>query len=135
MAASFGSAVTHTLEGAEEDRLWGWIHTSNRSVLARHRNAMVLYTHLAIQNVGPALQAKARVAPDYTMILPPSAGRQPVTWFGIDAIGGGSAFRHAVCQLRFGVSWDAAPGSSAEVAHCPTEAKPHFDVWAPRRQT
>src|SRR5947209_10439625 len=63
-----GSAVTRTLEGVEEEQFWGWISHFEQSVLARHRNAMVLYTHLAIQNVGPALQALQRVAADYNMI-------------------------------------------------------------------
>src|SRR5258708_14313212 len=73
-ARELGSAVTHTLAGAEEDKFWGWISHFEQSVLARRRNAMMLYTHLAIQNVGPALQAMQRVAPDYTMI-PAAVGR------------------------------------------------------------
>src|SRR6185312_10312603 len=48
-ARELGSAVAHTLEGAEEERYWSWISHFEQSVLARHRNAMVIYTHLTIQ--------------------------------------------------------------------------------------
>ena len=73
-ARELGSAVTRTLTGAEEEQFWQWISHFEQSVLSRHRNALVLYTHLAIQNVGPALQALQRVAPDYNMI-PAAVGR------------------------------------------------------------
>src|SRR5690242_20000552 len=43
-ARELGSAVTRTLEGAAEAEFWGWISHFEESVLARHRNAMVLYT-------------------------------------------------------------------------------------------
>ncbi len=110
-ARELGSAVTRTLEGAEEDKLWSWISHFEQSVLERHRNAMVLYTHLAIQNVGPALQALQRVAPDYNMI-PAAVGRAATgnSGAGIDAAVSGSAFSHAICQLRFRVARDAAAG-------------------------
>ena len=73
-ARELGSAVTRTLEGAAEEQFWAWISHFEQSVLARHRNAMVMYTHLPIQNVGPALQALERAAPDYNLI-PAAVGR------------------------------------------------------------
>jgi len=125
-----GSAVTRTLEGAEENRFWNWISHFEQSVLARHRNAMVMYTHLPIQNVGPALQALERTAPDYNLI-PAAVGRAAtgnlVLAFVPLSVDPPSAMQYANCVSAFrGL---LPPGSSAEVAQCPKEAKLHFDVW------
>jgi FAD/FMN-containing dehydrogenase len=129
-ARELGSAVTRTLAGAEEEQLWGWISHFEQSVLERHRNAMVLYTHLAIQNVGPALQALQRVAPDYNMI-PAAVGRAATGNLVLAlmplSVDPPSAMQYANCVSAFRGMLPA--GSSAEVAHCPKEAKPHFDVW------
>jgi hypothetical protein len=38
-----------------------------------------------------------------------------------------SAMQYANCVSAF--RGMLPPGSSAEVAYCPKEAKPHFDVW------
>jgi glycolate oxidase FAD binding subunit len=125
-----GSAATETLDGAHEEEFWGWISHFEQSVLARHRNAMVLYTHLAIQNVGPALQAMQRVAPDYNMI-PAAVGRAATGNLVLAlmplSVDPPSAMQYANCVSAF--RGMLPPGSSAEVAHCPTEAKLHFDIW------
>ncbi|HEY2393334.1 MAG TPA: FAD-binding oxidoreductase [Candidatus Angelobacter sp.] len=125
-----GSVVTRTLEGAAEDQLWNWISHFEQSVLARHRNAMVMYTHLAIQNVGPALQAFERAAPDYNLI-PAAVGRAAtgnlVLAFMPLSVDPPSAMQYANCVSAF--RGMLPPGSSAEVAQCPKEAKNHFDVW------
>ncbi len=129
-ARELGSAVTRTLEGAEKSSTGGWISHFEQSVLARHRNAMVMYTHLAIQSVGPALQAMQRVAPDYNLI-PAAVGRAAtgnlVLAFMPLSVDPPSAMQYANCVSAF--RGMLPPGSSAEVAHCPKEAKPHFDVW------
>jgi FAD/FMN-containing dehydrogenase len=129
-ARELGSAVTRTLEGEEENRFWKWVSHFEQSVLARHRNAMVMYTHLPIQNVGPALQALERTAPDYNLI-PAAVGRAGtgnlVLAFMPLSVDPPSAMQYANCVSAFrGL---LPPGSSAEVAQCPKEAKPHFDVW------
>jgi FAD/FMN-containing dehydrogenase len=125
-----GSAATETLEGAHEGEFWQWISHFEQSVLERHRNAMILYTHLAIQNVGPALQALQRVAPDYNMI-PAAVGRAATGNLVLAlmplSVDPPSAMQYANCVSAF--RGMLPPGSSAEVAHCPTEAKPHFDIW------
>jgi FAD/FMN-containing dehydrogenase len=91
---------------------------------------MVLYTHLAIQNVGPALQAMQRVAPDYNMI-PAAVGRAATGNLVLAlmplSVDPPSAMQYANCVSAF--RGMLPPGSSAEVAHCPTEAKHHFDIW------
>jgi glycolate oxidase FAD binding subunit len=129
-ARELGSAVTRTLEGAAEEEFWGWISHFEQSVLARHRNAMVLYTHLPIQNVGPALQALQRVAPDYNLI-PAAVGRAAtgnlVLALMALSVDPPSAMQYANCVSALRGMLPA--GSSAEVAQCPTEAKLHFDVW------
>jgi glycolate oxidase FAD binding subunit len=129
-AAELGSAVTRTLDGAAEQQYWAWFSGFEHAVLARHRNAMVLYTHLAIQSVGPAIQALERTAPDYNFI-PAVLGRAAtgnlVMAFMPLSVDPPSAMQYANCVSAFrGL---LPPGSSAEVAHCPQEAKLHFDVW------
>jgi glycolate oxidase FAD binding subunit len=129
-ARELGPAVTRTLEGAAEERFWSWISHFEQSVLARHRNAMVMYTHLPIQSVGPALQALERAAPDYNLI-PAAVGRAAtgnlVLAFVPLSVDPPSAMQFANCVSAFrGL---LPPGSSAEVAQCPKEAKLHFDVW------
>jgi FAD/FMN-containing dehydrogenase len=125
-----GAAVTSTLEGAEEEQFWSWITHFEHSVLARHRNAMVIYTHLAIQSVGAALQALERAAPDYNLI-PAAVGRAATGHLVLAlmplSVDPPSAMQYANCVSAFrGL---LPPGSSAEVAQCPVEAKLHFDVW------
>ncbi|HZD94637.1 MAG TPA: FAD-linked oxidase C-terminal domain-containing protein, partial [Candidatus Sulfotelmatobacter sp.] len=129
-ARELGGAVTRTLEGTAEEQFWKWISHFEGSVLARHRNAMVLHTHLAIQSVGPALQALERAAPDYNLI-PAAVGRAAtgnlVLAFVPLAVDPPSAMQYANCVSGF--RGMLPPGSSAEVAQCPIEAKLHFDVW------
>lgn len=129
-ARELGPALTRTLDGPEEEKFWKHISHFEQSVLARHRNAMVIYTHLAIQSVGPALQALERAAPDYNLI-PAAVGRAAtgnlVLAFIPLSVDPPSAMQYANCVSAFRGMLPA--GSSAEVAQCPTEAKLHFDVW------
>jgi glycolate oxidase FAD binding subunit len=129
-ARELGLAVTRTLEGPAEEQFWGWISHFEQNVLARHRNAMVLYTHLAIQSVGPALQALQRVAPDYNLI-PAAVGRAATGNLVLAlmplSVDPPSAMQYANCVSALRGMLPA--GSSAEVAYCPIEAKHHFDVW------
>jgi glycolate oxidase FAD binding subunit len=125
-----GSAITRTLEGAAEQSYWSWVSEFEYAVLARHQNAMVMYTHLSIQNVGPAIQAFEHVAQDFNFI-PAVLGRAAtgnlVMAFLPLSVDPPSAMQYANCVSA---TRAALPqGSSAEVAHCPKEAKPHFDVW------
>ena len=129
-ARELGGAITRTLEGGEEEKFWQHISHFEESVLERHRNAMVIHTHLAIQGVGPALQALERAAPDYNLI-PAAVGRAAtgnlVLAFIPLSVDPPSAMQYANCVSAFRGMLPA--GSSAEVAQCPKEAKPHFDVW------
>jgi glycolate oxidase FAD binding subunit len=131
-AKELGLAVTHTLDGAAEEQFWRWVSNFECSVLRRHRNAMVMYTHLTIQGVGPALNALEKAAPDYNFI-PAVVGRAAtgnlVLAFVPLSVDPPSAMQYANCVSAF--RGMLPPGSSAEVAHCPKEAKPHFDVWGP----
>ncbi len=129
-ARDLGSAVTRALDGAAEQQFWAWVSGFEYAALARHRNAMIMYTHLSIQNVGPAIQALERVAPDYNFI-PAVLGRAAtgnlILAFIPLSVDPPSAMQYANCVSAF--RGMLPPGSSAEVAHCPKEAKPHFDVW------
>jgi glycolate oxidase FAD binding subunit len=131
-ARELGSAVTCSLEGPAqgEDQLWSWLSQFEHAVLGRHRNAMVVHTRLAIQNVGPALVALERAAPDFNFVAA-AVGRAAtgnlVLAFIPLSVDPPSAMQYANCVSAFrGL---LPPGSSAEVAHCPKEAKVHFDVW------
>ena len=129
-AKELGAAVTRTLEGSAEEQFWAWVSNFEYSVLGRHRNAMVMYTHLTIQGVGPALKAFEKAAPDYNFI-PAVLGRAAtgnlVAAFVPLSVDPPSAMQYANCVSAFRGMLPA--GSSAEVAHCPKEAKLHFDVW------
>jgi len=129
-ARELGSAVTRSLEGAAETQFWSWIANFEQTVLARHRNAMVMYTHMAIQSVAPALQAFERAALDHSLI-PAAVGRAAtgnlVLAFMPLSVDPPSAMQYANCVSAFRGMLPA--GSSAEVVQCPLEAKPHFDVW------
>jgi glycolate dehydrogenase FAD-binding subunit len=129
-AKELGSAVTRTLDGAAEAQFWAWVSDFEYSVLRRHRNAMVMYTHLSIQGVGPALKAFEKAALDYNFI-PAVLGRAAtgnlVATFVPFSVDPPSAMQYVNCVSAF--RGMLPTGSSAEVAHCPKEAKPHFDVW------
>lgn len=129
-AKELGSGVTRTLEGAAEEQFWAWVSDFESSVLRRHRNAMVMYTHLTIQAVEPALEAMEKAASDYNFI-PAALGRAAtgnlVLAFMPLSVDPPAAMQYANCASAF--RGMLPPGSSAEVAHCPKEAKPHFDVW------
>jgi glycolate oxidase FAD binding subunit len=129
-ASELSSAVTRELNGTEEETFWSWVSRFEYAVLNRHRNAMVMYSHLALQNVGPAIQALERAAPDYNFV-PAVLGRAAtgnlVMAFMPLSVDPPSAMQYANCASALRGMFP--PGSSAEVAHCPTEAKLHFDVW------
>lgn len=125
-----GSAVTREFEGEGEHQFWGWVSHFEHAVLGRHRNAMIIYTHLAIQDVAPAIAALDRVAPEFnflTAVLGRAATGNLVMALMPIPVDPPSAMQYANCVSAFrGL---LPPGSSAEVAHCPKEAKPYFDVW------
>ncbi|MGH9570509.1 MAG: FAD-linked oxidase C-terminal domain-containing protein, partial [Candidatus Angelobacter sp.] len=80
--------------------------------------------------IGPAIQALERVATDYNFI-PAVLGRAAtgnlVAAFMPLSVDPPSAMQYANCVSAF--RGMLPPACSAEVAHCPKEAKPHFDVW------
>jgi glycolate oxidase FAD binding subunit len=125
-----GPAVARELEGRAEDQYWSWVSHFEYSILQRHRNAMVIHSHVAIQNTGAAIQALERVAPDYNFI-PAMLGRAAtgnlVMGFVPLSVDPPSAMQYANCASAFRALLPA--GSSAMVRHCPKEAKGHFDVW------
>jgi FAD/FMN-containing dehydrogenase len=125
-----GERVSQELEGGAEEQYWMRVSHFEYSLLGRHRNALVIYTHVSIQNAGPAIQALERVAPDYSFI-PAMVGRAVsgnlIMGFIPLAVGPPSAMDYANCASAFRASLPA--GSSAIVRHCPKEAKGHFDVW------
>jgi glycolate oxidase FAD binding subunit len=125
-----GAAVARELQDASEEQFWLWVSQFEPAIISRHRNAMVLYTHLSIQNVGPAIQALERAAPDYNFV-PAVLGRAATGNLVMAlmplSVDPPSVMQYANCASA--LRGLLPPGSSAEVAHCPKEAKLHFDVW------
>ena len=125
-----GSALARELEGEAEHQFWNWVSHFEYGVLGRHRNAMVIYTHLSIQNVGPAISALERTAPEFnflTAVVGRAATGNLVMALAPLPVDPPSAMQYANFVSAFrGL---LPPGSSAEVAHCPKEAKPYFNVW------
>lgn len=125
-----GAQIARELEGSAEEQYWSWVSHFEYGVLGRHRNALVIYTHVSIQNEKVAIEALERVAPDYNFV-PMMVGRAVsgnlIMGFAPLAVGPPSAMEYANCTSAFrGL---LAAGSSAIVRHCPKEAKGHFDVW------
>jgi glycolate oxidase FAD binding subunit len=127
-----GAAVTRELEGEGEKQFWRWVSHFESNVLGRHRNAMVMYTHLALKDVGPAIQALERAATEHNFI-PAALGRAAtgnlVLAFIPLIVDPPAAMQFSNCVAAFRAL--LPPGSSAEVAHCPKEAKAYVDVWGP----
>jgi FAD/FMN-containing dehydrogenase len=125
-----GAAVTKELEDATETQFWSWVSHFERSLLTRHRNAMMIYTHLTIQNVGAAIQALERCAPDHNFI-PAAVGRVAtgnlVLAFVPLSVDPPAAMQYANCVSAFRAL--LPQGSAAVVTQCPKEAKTYFDVW------
>ncbi len=125
-----GAAVTGELEGGPEKQFWRWVSQFEYNVLGRHRNAMVMYTHLALKDVAPAIQALERAATENNFI-PAVLGRAATGNLAVAFIPlpvdppPAAQFSNCVAAFRALLP----PGSSAEVAHCPKEAKPYLDVW------
>ncbi len=122
--------ASRELDGAAEEQFWRRISQFEYTILTRHQNAMVLYTHLPISGVGTVAQAVERIASDYNFI-PAVLGRAAtgnlIAAFMPLSVDPPSAMQYANCVSAFrGL---LPTGAAAEVAHCPKEAKPHFDVW------
>src|SRR5260370_21299993 len=85
---------------------------------------------MALKSVGRAIEGRGRAAPDYNFV-PAVLGRAAtgnlVMAFMPLSVDPPSAMQYANCASALRGMFP--PGSSAEVAHCPTEAKLHFDVW------
>lgn len=129
-AKELGSTVTRTLDGNDEAQFWSWISHFEYNVVKRHQNAMVIYSHLTIEGVAPALRAMQKTAQEHNFIaagLGRAATGNLVLAFMPLSVDPPSAMQYANCVSAF--RGMLPPGSSAEVAHCPKEAKPHFDLW------
>ena len=125
-----GAAVGRELEGAAEEQFWRWVAEFQNSMVARHRNAMIIYTHVTIQDVPAAVKALERAAPDLNFV-PAVVGRcstgNLVMGFVPLSVDPPSAMQYANCASEFrGL---LPNGSSAMVTQCPREAKGYFDVW------
>jgi glycolate oxidase FAD binding subunit len=125
-----GSDVVRELEGPPEAQFWSWVSQFESSLLQRHRNAMIVYTHATIQDVEAAARAVERAASDYNF-LPAMLGRAAtgtlIMGFVPLPVDPPAAMQYANCASAFRALLPQS--SSAIVMSCPKEAKAYFDVW------
>jgi glycolate dehydrogenase FAD-binding subunit len=125
-----GSAVSRELDGAAEEQFWTGVRQFEHSVLARHRNAMIVHTNVTLQHVETAVKALERAAPDYNFfpaLLGRAATGNLIAAFVPLAVDPPASMQYANCASAFRAL--LPPDSSAMVLYCPKEAKAHFDVW------
>lgn len=125
-----GSAIGRELQGGEEAEFWTGVSDFERSVAARHRNAMVLQVSVPPQAVAGALRGAEQAATQQNCLFT-AVGRAAIGTFVVAllplAVDPPSAmqFANAASALRSALP----PDGSAFVLRCPLEAKPHFAVW------
>jgi FAD/FMN-containing dehydrogenase len=128
--AELGSAVAREVDGEEDRELWRRVTEFPRVLFERSQNAMLVRVDVALQDVGPVLEATERAAIDNNFVCA-AVGR-----IGVGALLVGLApiaaeppsamqYVNAASFLR-GV---APRDGSAIVLRCPVEAKRHFSVW------
>jgi FAD/FMN-containing dehydrogenase len=122
--------TTRELQGEEEVRTWAAVSEFSETVMARHRNAMIVTLSVPIASVAGALAAAERAALDNNFLLA-AVGRAGVGSLILAFIpllvDPPSAMQYvaAVSAFRGSLPRDA----SAIVERCPREAKLHFSVW------
>jgi FAD/FMN-containing dehydrogenase len=122
--------TTRELQGEEEQRTWSAVSEFSETVMARHRNAMIVALSVPIASVAGALAAAERAALDNNFLLA-AVGRAGVGSMILAFIpllvDPPSAMQYvaAVSAFRGSLPRDA----SAIVERCPREAKLHFSVW------
>ena len=129
-ARELGSAVTQTLEGEAEERLWERFAGFGDNVLARYRNSMLLQVATTVRDTVATVAAIESAALDNNL-LPAFVGRVGLAVLSVAmvplSVDPPSAMQYANAASSLRAALPA--GSSAMVLRCPTEAKRHFDVW------
>jgi glycolate oxidase FAD binding subunit len=125
-----GSAVTRTLDGQDEAKLWECFAGFGDRVLARYRNSMLLQVNTTVSDTAATLAAIESAALDNNL-LPALVGRAGLAVLSVAvvplSVDPPSAMQYANAASSLRAALPA--GSSAVVLRCPTEAKRHFDVW------
>ncbi len=126
--AELGAAVSY--EAHDDVELWRTITEFPHLLVERSQNAMLLRVDVALQDVGPALEAAERAALDNNFLCA-AVGRIGVgsllVGFTPVAVDPPAAMQYvnAVSFLRGALRRDGA----AMVLRCPVEAKRHFSIW------
>jgi glycolate oxidase FAD binding subunit len=128
--SELGADAVRELAELDEARVWRWVSGFAASVLARHRNAMMVDLSVPIASVRDALAAAEHAALDNNFLCATvgRAGIGPMVLAFIPLlVDPPSAMQYAtaVSHLRGTLPRDA----SAVVSHCPREAKLHFNLW------
>jgi glycolate oxidase FAD binding subunit len=128
--AELGSAVTRTVNGEEESKLWECFAGFGERVVARYRNSMLLQVNTTVSDIAATLAAIESAALDNNL-LPALVGRAGLAVLSVAmvplSVDPPSAMQYANAASSLRAALPA--GSSAIVLRCPTEAKRHFDVW------
>lgn len=125
-----GSAVTRTLDGDAESKLWECFAGFGERVLARYRNSMLLQVSTSLSDTAATMAAIESAALDNNL-LPAFVGRAGLALLSVAMVPlsvdppSAMQYANAASSLRAAMP----TGSSAIVLRCPTEAKRHFDVW------
>jgi len=125
-----GSAVTQTLDGEAESKVWECFAGFGERVLARYRNSMLMQVNTRISDTALTIAAIESAALDNNL-LPAFVGRVGLAVLSVAMVPlsvdppSAMQYANAASSLRAAL----APASSAIVLRCPTEAKRHFDAW------
>ena len=125
-----GSAVTQTLDGEAESKLWECFAGFGDRVLSRYRNSMLLQVNATVSDTAVTIAAIEWAGLDNNL-LPAFVGRAGLAVLSVAMVPlsvdppSAMQYANAASSLRA----DLPPRSSAIVLRCPTEAKRHFDVW------
>ena len=125
-----GLAVTRTVDGEAESKLWECFAGFGDRVLARYRNSMLLQVSTTLSDTAATIAAIESAALDNNL-LPALVGRVGLAVLSVAMVPlsvdppSAMQYANAASSLRAALP----QGSSAIVLRCPTEAKRHFDVW------
>ncbi|MBZ5646118.1 MAG: FAD-binding oxidoreductase [Acidobacteriia bacterium] len=125
-----GHYIVGDFDGADEEKLWLAVSDFPESVLARHRNAMLMNINVPPESLGVVVSSAERAGIENNF-LPAVMGRggigSLVVAFIPIAVDPPAAVQYvnAASAFRSGLTAD----SSAAVVRCPREAKRHFHVW------
>jgi FAD/FMN-containing dehydrogenase len=125
-----GSAVIQSFAGEDEATLWRGLASFEQTVRARHQNAMLIRSSVVTADLAEFFAAAEETGMDNNF-LPAITGAIGLGLLKLAfvplSVDPPSAMQYANAVSSFRAKMPAA--ATAIVTRCPSEAKPHFDVW------